>query len=417
MRLAVCTLSAVLLSGCSWLGSGSNYHYEQGHASNGAYGTNCASSFQGYGHQSAGCAGGAYGVSGQGFGQQGYGQAGFGQQGFGQQGFGQQGFGQGVAYNQGLNANQYGSAGAYGGQYSGVTTLGTGAPFGAAYGQSFAGGQFGGNQFVGGQNVQTVQGEPIYVAQPYPAYYGVAGAQSYSTLRGGFGAAALPFGLELGVGTNFDVGGDIFGAKEAGPAAGADGSPSSGRYVSAQPAISYADAFENAVNYDLTSTYDVDPTTTLLARVGYSKADGQDFGLGTATEGGVEAPITGRFSDLEQYTIEGGFRKYAGGLNNRITGLRPYIGATAGFVRTNDVDFSQTSDAFNGGSGGTETGQFINGGWSPTASGVIGAEYQVGPRTALGVETGIRWSDNLDTNLPSQDRLQIPLKLRGRVSF
>jgi len=57
--------------------------------------------------------------------------------------------------------------------------------------------------------------------------------------------------------------------------------------------------------------------------------DGQDFGLGTATEGGVEAPITGRFSDLEQYTIEGGFRKYAGGLNNRITGLRPYIGATA----------------------------------------------------------------------------------------
>jgi len=136
--------------------------------------------------------------------------------------------------------NQYGSAGAYGGQYSGVTTLGTGAPFGAAYGQSFAGGQFGGNQFVGGQNVQTVQGEPIYVAQPYPAYYGVAGAQSYSTLRGGFGAAALPFGLELGVGTNFDVGGDIFGAKEAGPAAGADGSPSSGRYVSAQPAIRWA---------------------------------------------------------------------------------------------------------------------------------------------------------------------------------
>jgi len=308
MRLAICTLSAVLMSGCSWLGSGSNYHYEQGHASNGAYGVNCASGMQGfnqqnsYGYGNNGCSGNTYNVAGQGFGQSAYGQG----------AYGQPGFGQANAYNQALGANQFGAAGAYGSQYSGVTTLGAAAPFGAAYGQNV-----GGAQFAGGQAVQTVQGEPIYVAQPYPAYYGVAGAQSYSTLRGGFGAAALPFGLELGVGTNFDVGGDILGAKEAGPASGPDGSPSSGRTVSSQPAISYADAFDNSVNYDLTSTYDVNPTTTLLARVGYNKAEGQEFEIGTASEGSVtDAPITGNFSDLEQYTIEGGFRKYAGGLKN-----------------------------------------------------------------------------------------------------
>ena len=433
MRLALCTLSAVLMSGCSWLGSGSSYQYEQGYASNGAYGANCATGANSYGQQFQGyngggqCAGGAYGVAGQG-----YSQGGFGQAGLGQAGYGQLGYGQGGAYAQGLGANQFGAGGAYGGQYAGVTSLGASAPYGSAvgggfgvgsaYGQNVVGTQYAGGQVVGGQGVQTIQGEPIYVAQPYPAYYGVAGAQAVSGLRGGYGfaggAAALPFGLELGVGTGFDVGGDIFGEKAAGPASGPDGTPSSGRTVSAQPAISYADAFDNAINYDLTSTYDVSPTTTLLGRIGYSKADGQEFNIGTASEGSVtDAPITGQFSDLEQYTVEGGFRKYAGGLGNRVVGLRPYVGATAGFVRTNDVDFSQTSDAFAGGTGATETGQFIDGGWSPTASGVIGAEYQVGARTAIGVETGIRWSDNLDTNLPSQDRWQVPVKLRGRVSF
>ena len=70
MRLAVCALSAVLLSGCSWLGTGGqSAGFGQ---SGGAYGVNCAPSGAyggaGYGAD-AGCGfGGGYDVSGAGYG-------------------------------------------------------------------------------------------------------------------------------------------------------------------------------------------------------------------------------------------------------------------------------------------------------------------------------------------------------------
>jgi len=41
----------------------------------------------------------------------------------------------------------------------------------------------------------------------------------------------------------------------------------------------------------------------------------------------------------------------------------------------------------------------------------------LGHRAAIGVESGIRWRDNLKTNVDSEDRFSIPVKLRGRVSF
>ena len=74
MRLAICALSAVLLSGCSWLGQGgqSSGFGQTG----GAYGVNCApggaygGAGYGYGYGAdAGCGfGGGYDVSGAGFG-------------------------------------------------------------------------------------------------------------------------------------------------------------------------------------------------------------------------------------------------------------------------------------------------------------------------------------------------------------
>lgn len=435
MRLAVCALSAVLLSGCSWLGSG-------GHQAN-------------YGHQ----AGGAYGVSNVGFtgaygqvgydqsgysqyGQTGYGQAGYGQTQYAQAGYDQSAYGQTTygASAGGYAQDSYGQQGAYGqnsyGQsVYGQANYGQGTAYaqgnaygqqGNAYGQNVVGTQLSNGQYVDGAYVQNIQGEPIYVPQPYAAGGACCGYQqpvrvesgccSYQTgLRGG--SAALPFGFEAGIGTSFDIDGELFPGKGAGPALDENGQPDPNRLVSATPAISYKDAFENGVSYDLATTYDISPSTTVLARVGYSEADGKDFSLGEATENGVTAPITGRLSDMEQYTIEGGIRKYVGGFNNGLTGLRPYVGVSGGFTHTNDLTLTQTSAAFNGGAGGSESQQYVEGGWTPTAAGVIGAEYQVGARTAIGVETGIRWTDDLQTNVQSDDRWQVPVRLRGRVSF
>lgn len=447
MRLAACALSAVLLSGCSWLGSGghqANYGY-----SGGAYGVDCTAGTQGYGYTASyaaqGCAtGNGYGVANGAYGHAGYGQTQYAQAGYGQAQYAQAGYDQSAYGQAGYGASAGGYAqetygqGAYGQTgYQEQAVYGQGAygqanyAQGSAYGQNVVGTQASGGEYVNGAYVQNVQGAPIYVPQPYAAEGACCGYQQpvrvesaccgYQTeLRGG--SAALPFGFEAGIGTSFDVGGDLFPGKGPGPATGPFGEPSPGRTISAVPSVSYKDAFENAVSYDLATTYDLSPSTTVLARVGYSNANGKDFALGTATETNaagddVTAAVTGRMSDLEQYTVEGGLRQYVGGLHNGYTGLRPYIGVTGGFTHTNDVSVTQTSQAFNGGTGGSETQKYIDGGWNPTASGVIGAEYQVGARAAIGVEAGIRWTDDLATNVQSDDRWQVPVKLRGRISF
>lgn len=481
MRLAVCALSAVLLSGCSWLGMGGQ---SNGYGvSNGAYGANCApvgygqagshGGVYGHGGAGAGCAGGAYGVAhgqghgfgaGYGAGAQGFGAGyGAGAQGFGAgYGAGAQGYGPG-AYGAGLNGGGAYGSGAYGttgfgqagygtgfgggngatafgpagfgvggvapglaaqgigggfapgvngGNFatSGVTTLGAGAPFGAAaFGGNVVGTQLSNGQYVNGQYVQNVAGAPIYVPQPYAAPYGVP------QLRGV--GAAMPFGFEVFGGSEFDVSGDLIGGKSAGPSDGGGGR------AGGFDAISYADAFSEGKTFGGATTYDVSRNTTLIGSVGYSKKEGQSVSTGsfesgsydasgafTPDAGATERHLTGTFSDLEQYTIEGGVRQYMG----NGYGLRPYVGASAGFAHNNDVTLTQT---FN--DDGTLFGeqQFIESGWNPTAAGVIGAEMAVGPRAGIGVETGIRWRDNMDANSGGDDRISIPVKLRGRLAF
>ncbi len=427
MRLAVCALSAVLLSGCSWLGSGGQHHagFNQGQ---GAYGVNCAPGQQ---------------YAQQGYAQHGYAQqigcgVGPGQNGYAvQQGYGQQGYGQQAAgYGQ---QAVYGQQAAYGGQYAqqgygqgSVATLGSAAPYGAAVGNPYGnvvGTQLSNGQYVNGAAVQNVYGSPVYVPQPYAA--GGGAACCGPTLRGP--AKALPFGIEAGIGTSFGIGGDVFGGKEEfapsgfGPASG--GAPGVGRQVSSQPSVSYNDAFDETIEYDIAGTYDISPTTTILGRFGYSEADGRTVNLGaafepTSTLGFIDennsAPVFAEFSDLEQITLEGGVRQYVGGFNNGITGLRPYVGVTGGAIYNDDVTITQSSDAFVTAANATGVDPsipFIDGGWNPTASAVLGAEYQVGGRTAIGVEAGIRWQDDYDTLTPSQDRWSVPVRLRGRVSF
>ena len=469
MRLALCTLSAVLLSGCSWLGmGGSNSN------SYGQYGAGCVPGAYGggqyaYGNQynymgqggSAGCSGaGSYGVAGNGYGAgagaygagggaygagSGYGMgaygagAGYGMgTGYGMTGAGGYGAGMGGAgaYGGGLDANGlrgmqgatsyamngYGAGGGAGYGANTGTLLGSGTQFGSAVGGQYVNGQWVSSGVTTGaaggtSTYQTVQGAPIYVAQPYPAYYGAASGGGYNYgygygygggLRGG--GAALPFGFEAGVGTDFAIGGDLFPGEAAKPAIPGPGT------VSALVPVSYGDAYKEAVSYDLATTYDLDPTTTLIGRIGYSKAEGNLLSVGTVDNGaGLTEELFAEFSDLEQVTLEGGVRKYMGGWNNRMSGVRPYLGATAGFTHNQSVDVTQSSATLVDPTAFQQ--EYIQSGWTPTASGVIGAEMQVGPRTAIAVESGIRWSDDLNTNFASDDRWSVPLKLRGRVSF
>ena len=433
MRLAVCALSAVLMSGCSWLGTGGS---SAGSYGSGVYGADCG----GYGSTgvynvgAAGCGGaGGYGVGagygqagygvGAGYGQAGYGAgAGFGQAGYGAgAGFGQAGYGAGVGYGAtgfgagtGYNsaALGLGAASAFGatGGFGQTTTLGTNAPFGSAVGTQFGGTQFGTQgQFAQG-NVTTVAGAPIYVPQPYPAYYGVPQLRGVPVAVGG---GALPFGIEAGIGTAFALNGDVFDSKRSGFASDGSGGVSDGRFVSEIDDISYGDAFDDPISYNVAATYDISPSTTLLGQFSYAEADGNNVQIGNVTEGGREGALFAEFSDLEQYTIEGGVRQYLGDYRSVV---RPYVAGTAGVTYTDDVDLTQSSSAFLNGVDPTIE-SFIDSGWEPTAAGLVGAEMQVGGRSAIGIESGIRWTDNSDSLLGTDDRWSIPLRLRGRVSF
>ncbi len=441
MRLAVCALSAVLLSGCSWLGGGSHhddsYGYQYGYG--GAYGAGGqAGCMPGYGYGGYGQAGGAGGCApgaGYSVAQNGYMGAGAG----GMYGAGGAGgmYGNGGAggmYGAGGAGGMYGAggmagAGMYGasgmagtgmygmgsGAYGSTTTLSSAAPYGTAVGGGVTSG-----------GVQTVQGSPIYVAQPYPSYYGVPVLRGYSQ-GGGYGygggysygsgyGGAMPFGIELGGGSEFDIGGDIFTGKAASPN-NEDFALATGQVVS--PAISYDQAFKQGYNVGGGLSYDVGPSTTVLGMVNYQKNSGNTFdngtfqpgtydALGNFTATGAAETVTAELTDLEQVTLEGGVRQYMGGNG----GFRPYVGAMGGFTHNNAVDLTQSSTTL-----GTFTQNYIESGWTPTAAGLVGAEMAVGPRAAIGVETGIRWRDSLDTNVTSDDRWSIPVSLRGRVAF
>jgi len=275
--------------------------------------------------------------------------------------------------------------------------IGSGAGFGSAVGGGY-------NQFAGG-GVTQVQGAPIYVPRPYPAYYQTPRLR----LQGGNN----PIGLAGFAGVSNFVSGEVFGGEIAKPAG------ATGRSVSALDAIEYADAFDAGALYGGAVEYDVSRNTTLFAGANYAQYEGQSITNGTITQdntasGGSIETGAGiyEFSDMNELTIEGGVRQYVG----YGRGIRPYVGASAGFTHNNDVTLTASSD--NSAVISTPEEQlFIREGWHPTAAGVVGAELAAGPNMAIGVETGLRWTDDRSTNLESDDSWSVPVTLRGRVAF
>ena len=261
-----------------------------------------------------------------------------------------------------------------------------------------------------------MQGAPIFVPQPVPQFFGVPQLRGIAPA-----AAALPFGLGILAGTEFNLGGDLTDPRPGGPADGGGG------FAAPTPGISYDDAFDNLNQIGGTAEYDISRDTTLLGTFAYGEADGnsvENFGAFTpgtfdpqgnftafTGPGSATRNLTGEFSDLETYTLEGGVRQYVG--NNNV--FRPYVTAKGGARRNNSVTLTQVDVA--DGSVFNES-EFIDSGWNPTAAGLVGAEVAVGPRGAIGIESGIRWTDGLDVaGGGADDQWSIPLNLRGRVAF
>ena len=111
-----------------------------------------------------------------------------------------------------------------------------------------------------------------------------------------------------------------------------------------------------------------------------------------------------------------------------VKALRPYVEAKVGASKVKDIDLE---NAMYGGA--VENGGTIGlyeGGWVPTAAGMIGVEAPIFKRATLGVETGIRYTGRLDSDTSylngghplagvnnGSDSYTVPVMLRGRYRF
>jgi len=250
--------------------------------------------------------------------------------------------------------------------------------------------------------------------------------------------------------------------------------------------ISFEDAWSTPVGIKAGLEYIINDKTTIFANGGYSYADGEETPVSTITATLYEqvatqnfapvldaagnavpgafapngAPIVNttfipnqeiasfsyNFSDLERYDLEVGARRYFSPLNKSdgFRSVTPFVGASVGLSRLNAVDFttSQTQvsydlafaagstdgTSFDVPSDGTST-RLYDSEWLVQGQLNVGAEWQVTPGFAIAAETGLRFQDSRDyadfTNAagnfvegPSGDvDISIPLTLRGSVNF
>jgi hypothetical protein len=193
---------------------------------------------------------------------------------------------------------------------------------------------------------------------------------------------------------------------------------------------SYGDTFGTNINYQLGGSYAVSDTVEVTAALNYSKADGNTLDVGSVN--GVD-PITAQFDDLESYGAEIGVRKY---FRNKTfahllsPAVSPYVGANVGIKQVNSIGATVSSAGFAGaGLPAQFDAEWYSDSIVPTGQLTIGAEWRASRNFAIGLETGVRYTGDLDAGNTvlanvgwdeargSADNISIPVTLRGRFKF
>lgn len=220
--------------------------------------------------------------------------------------------------------------------------------------------------------------------------------------------------LEGAVGQEFMVGGDFTTPDDVTPLAGVVGT-----------AVSMKDAYETGMRYEVGISKTLNPNRKLTLMGSYSSAEGKDVVIGAVAGN----QVTGKANDYNAYTIEAGLRQYfAPGAAPIIGSMRPYIEGRIGASKVEDIilDNARVGGAvLNGG-----TVNMYEGGWVPTAAGMVGIETPVFRQTTLALETGLRYRGALDGDTTffgganplnginnDSSNLTVPVTLRGRYRF
>lgn len=238
------------------------------------------------------------------------------------------------------------------------------------------------------------------------------------------GQSLSRWNVESGIGFDSIIGGDfITGTEVHAPT------------LSGQPNLTLRDinaddAYNNGKRVSLGGSYALNPNRKVTAQAYYGKATGNDLVLGQ--QDGTN--LTGRLSDYKTYGLEAGLRQYVRPLKvPLLKSIRPYVEGRLGAGHVDDIALVDLNQTVNANPLTPNSLAMYEGGWVPTAAGLIGIETPVFDRFTLGVETGLRYtgslkSDNSDKATGSFNanyaglndggaQYSIPLTLRGRYRF
>lgn len=185
--------------------------------------------------------------------------------------------------------------------------------------------------------------------------------------------------------------------------------------------VTMKNAFEDGERYDLGASYALNPNRKVILNGYKSKFEGERQNLGTQGA----STLSGQFSDYEAYGIEAGVRQYALPVRMPLVkSIRPYLEARAGISKVDDINISGVIGTSPAGVATNLTGYNVyEGGWVPTAAGLVGVETPLFNRMTVGVETGLRYSGKLDAadggfaGADGASKWSVPVSLRGRYRF
>lgn len=224
--------------------------------------------------------------------------------------------------------------------------------------------------------------------------------------------------IEAGVGPEFNAGGTVISGDKTHP----------GFTNSNINNLSYNDAYDTGVRYEMGGSYAVNPNRKITGQVHYSAANGKDVQIGTRNDNALR----GSLSDYKSYGLEMGLRQYAQPTNFPVVkSVRPYVEGKIGAAHVDDIAMTNIREVGVAAPAGSIG--FYEGGWVPTAAGMVGMETPVFNRFTMGVETGVRYMGKLKSDASGMagpggfdylggannggGRWSVPLTIRGRYRF
>ena len=212
--------------------------------------------------------------------------------------------------------------------------------------------------------------------------------------------AAGKFSVTPSIGTAFTVGGDFVksGAETVAGSGTFGGTTVTGSGTITVGSKSFDDVYNTPISLGLAGNYGLTNSDSVSLEFNWLHADGKTFDAGTSsfngTINGVAVTASGafqaKFDNYNEARLALGYRHFISLSNSSI---HPFIGASFGGAHTDSigVDLSE---------GGTNIGKiaFFGSGWTLTGGLEAGARVDFSPSLAVGLATGVRYTDKLSSN-------------------